>query len=221
MRQSSLPFRAVALPLLTATPENVARAAAVLRQGGVVAFPTETVYGLGAAAFDPAAVARVFEIKQRPGFDPLIVHVYDREMLERVAAEVPAPAQALIRRFWPGGLTLVLGKQPAVPGIVTAGLGRVAVRMPSHPVARALVRLAGPLAAPSANPFGYISPTRAQHVARMLGDGPDLILDAGPADLGLESTIVAFDPHPVLLRAGAIPSEEIEAVVGPLGRRAE
>jgi L-threonylcarbamoyladenylate synthase len=190
-----------------------------LRGGGVVAFPTETVYGLGANAFDARAVARVFEIKQRPSFDPLIVHVADDETLMKVVESVPDAARALIERFWPGPLTLVLRKRDAVPSIVTAGLPTVGVRMPAHPVARALLERAGvPLAAPSANPFGYLSPTRAEHVERMLGERVDAILDGGATTLGLESTIVMLEPQPTLLRCGALPAEEIEAVIGPLAR---
>lgn len=205
------------MPVVSATADNLDRAAATLRGGGVVAFPTETVYGLGADAFDAAAVARIFEIKNRPAFDPLIVHVLDSGALDRVAAEIPALASELAARFWPGPLTLVLDKRPEVPAIVTAGLGSVAVRMPAHPVARALLERSGrPLAAPSANPFGYLSPTRAEHVARMLGERVDLIVDAGPSGIGLESTIVRLSPRPELLRRGAIPVEEIEAVTGRL-----
>lgn len=205
--------------LLPATRDSIARAAVLLRQGGVVAFPTETVYGLGALAFDARAVARIFEIKGRPSFDPLIVHVADRSMLAEVAAAVPPAAETLIERFWPGPLTLVLAKRPAVPGLVTAGLSTVAVRMSDHAVARALLEAVGsPLAAPSANPFGGLSPTRAEHVARMLGDRVDLILDGGATMHGIESTIVALEPRPVLLRPGAIPVEQIEAAIGPLER---
>jgi L-threonylcarbamoyladenylate synthase len=205
------------VPVVDANAESLKRAASLLRAGGVVAFPTETVYGLGADAFDAKAVARIFEIKGRPAFDPLIVHVLDEAMLRRVAADISPAASELAARFWPGPLTLVLSKRPEVPEIVTAGLPTVAVRMPAHPVARALLELAArPLAAPSANPFGYLSPTRAQHVAPMLGDRADLILDGGPSDFGLESTIVRLTPRPELLRRGAIAVEEIEAVAGPL-----
>ncbi|GIW32213.1 MAG: hypothetical protein KatS3mg071_2387 [Meiothermus sp.] len=147
------------------TPENLERAAQIIRSGGLVAFPTETVYGLGANALDARAAARIFEAKERPSFDPLIVHVADRGMLQKVVREVPAVAEQLMERFWPGPLTLVLPRSDQVPGIVTSGLPTVAVRMPAHPVAQALIRQAGvPLAAPSANPFGYLSPTRAEHV---------------------------------------------------------
>jgi L-threonylcarbamoyladenylate synthase len=207
------------MALLPATPSNIARAAGVLRNGGVVAFPTETVYGLGANAFDARAAARIFEIKQRPRFDPLIVHVLDRAMLNSVVAEVPDDAERLIERFWPGALTLVLRKRPAIPDLVTAGSPRVAVRMPSHPIARALLASAElPLAAPSANPFGYLSPTRALHVERLLGESVDVILDGGPSEHGLESTIVALEPRPALLRSGAVDIESIEAEIGTLVR---
>jgi L-threonylcarbamoyladenylate synthase len=209
------------VPLLPATPSSIARATAILRDGGVVAFPTETVYGLGALVWNARAVARVFEIKARPAFDPLIVHVLDRAMLLRVAADLPEAAEALVERFWPGPLTIVLPKEPAVPSLVTAGLQTVAVRMPAHPVARALLREVGePLAAPSANPFGRLSPTRAGRVADALGESVDLILDGGPSEFGLESTIVALEPQPALLRVGAIEVEAIEATIGPLILRA-
>lgn len=203
--------------LVDASPEQLDRAAATLRDGGVVAFPTETVYGLGADALDATAVARIFEIKKRPAFDPLIVHVLDEAMLRLVAETISPAAAKLADRFWPGPLTLVLPKRTEVPEIVTAGLSTVAVRMPAHPVARALLERTGrPLAAPSANPFGYLSPTRAEHVARMLGDRVDLIIDGGPATLGLESTIVRLAGRAELLRRGAVAAEEIEAVIGPL-----
>ncbi len=209
------------MPVLPATPESIARAVALLRSGGVVALPTETVYGLAALVWDARAVARIFEIKRRPEFDPLIVHVADRAALERVAARVPRDAETLIERFWPGPLTLVLPKRPRVPGLVTAGLAAVAVRMPSHPVARALLRGVGePLAAPSANMFGGLSPTRAARVAQALGGDVDLILDGGATQFGIESTIVALEPVPALLRPGALAADEIEAAIGPLARRA-
>ncbi|HTZ54260.1 MAG TPA: L-threonylcarbamoyladenylate synthase [Candidatus Acidoferrum sp.] len=205
------------MAVVPATPENLDRAAALLRDGAVVAFPTETVYGLGANAFDARAVARIFEIKARPAFDPLIVHVADQTMIERVAAGLPPKARVLIERFWPGPLTVVARKRREVPDLVTAGLPTVALRMPAHPIARALIeRAQTPLAAPSANPFGYLSPTRAEHVAEMLGDRVDLILDGGPSEHGIESTIVMLEPQAALLRPGAIPAEAIEALIGPL-----
>ena len=210
------------MPVLSANRAGIQRAAEALRGGGVVAFPTETVYGLGALAFDPAAVARIFEIKRRPHFDPLIVHVYDRTMLAEVASNVPALAERLMRQFWPGALTLVLDKTDDVPALVTAGLRTVAVRMPSHRVARSLLEaVRAPIAAPSANPFGALSPIRAEHVAQSLGDAVDVILDDGRSEHGIESTIVAFQPQPSLLRPGAVAVEAIEEIVGPLARESE
>ncbi|ADD27180.1 L-threonylcarbamoyladenylate synthase [Meiothermus ruber] len=199
------------------TPENLERAAQIIRSGGLVAFPTETVYGLGANALDARAAARIFEAKQRPSFDPLIVHVADRGMLQKVVQEVPALAERLMERFWPGPLTLVLPRSERVPGLVTSGLPTVAVRMPAHPVAQELIRRAGlPLAAPSANPFGYLSPTRAEHVERMLGGRVDLILDGGRTEFGVESTIVLLAEKPTVLRYGAVAVEELERVLGRL-----
>ncbi|MBM4149765.1 MAG: threonylcarbamoyl-AMP synthase [Lentisphaerae bacterium] len=201
-------------------PGLMTRAADILRHGGVVAFPTETVYGLGAAAFDEKAVARIFEVKRRPRFDPLIVHVSAPEQLPLLVEEVPAAAQALIDRFWPGPLTLVLPRTSAVPDLVTAGLPTVAVRMPRHPVALELIDRAGtPVAAPSANPFGHTSPTTAQHVHDQLAGKVDLVFDGGPCSVGVESTIVSLvSAAPVLLRPGGLSVEDIEAVIGPLGK---
>lgn len=207
------------MPVLPASTESIARAGALLREGGIVAFPTETVYGLGANALDAAAVARVFEAKRRPSFDPLIVHIADEESLERVAARVPDVARRLMERFWPGALTIVLPRAAEIPRLVTAGLETVAVRMPSHPVAQALLRAAGtPLAAPSANAFGSLSPTRAAHVLESLGERVDLILDGGPTQLGVESTVLRLSPRPALLRPGAVPVEAIEEAIGPMER---
>ncbi|MCL1856981.1 MAG: L-threonylcarbamoyladenylate synthase [Kiritimatiellaeota bacterium] len=192
-------------------------AAGILRRGGVVAMPTETVYGLAADAFNERAVARVFEAKARPSFDPLIVHVCDEAMAERVAAEAPPLARRLMARFWPGPLTLVLPKRPEVPPLVTSGLETVAVRMPDHSLALSLIRESGcPLAAPSANPFGYVSPTTAEHVRQQLGDKIDGIVDGGACRVGVESTIVGFgrDGGLRLLRPGGVTVEDIEAVAG-------
>ncbi len=188
------------------TPAALRAAARRIARGALVAFPTETVYGLGANALDTNAVARIFEAKGRPADNPIIVHVSDRRMLRKVVRRIPAPAELLIRAFWPGPLTLVLPKTSRVPSLVTAGLDTVAVRMPQG-LARDLVRLAGvPVAAPSANLSGRPSPTTAAHVAE---DFPDLwILDGGPTAHGLESTVVAFDP-PRILRQGAITEEEL------------
>jgi L-threonylcarbamoyladenylate synthase len=207
-------------PVDSAAPDGVIiqRAAECLIRGGLVAFPTETVYGLGALAFDPAAVRRIFEAKGRPFADPLIVHLASMEDLPTVAAEIPAPAEALGRRFWPGPLTLLLPRRASLPPEVSAGLDTVAVRVPSHPVARTLLQAVGaPIAAPSANLFGHTSPTQARHVMDDLGGRIEMILDAGPTDWGVESTIL--DPlrtPPVLLRPGGISLAEIESVVGPV-----
>jgi L-threonylcarbamoyladenylate synthase len=194
------------------------RAAELLQNGGVVAFPTETVYGLGAHALDERAVARIFEIKGRPHFDPLIVHVSGPDAARELAGEIPAIAARLMDRFWPGPLTLVLPKKPGVPDLVTSGLPTVGLRCPRHPVAWALLRRSGlPLAAPSANRFGRTSPTTAADVAEQLGTAPDLILDGGACPVGIESTILGFEGEtPVLLRPGGLPLEEIEAEVGPV-----
>ena len=197
--------------------DSIRLAGSIILQGGLVAFPTETVYGLGCDALNPNAVARVFEAKQRPSFDPLIVHITDRAMLGAVVKSVPPTAYRLMDVFWPGPLTLVLPKRAHVPDLVTAGLPTVAVRMPSHPAAQALIREAGvPIAAPSANPFGYVSPTCAQHVVDGLGDRIDLVLDGGPCFLGVESTIVAMTgAWPELLRPGSVTLAEIRNVIGP------
>ncbi len=196
----------------------IQKASEIIRRGGLVAFPTETVYGLGADAFNPMAVARVFEVKQRPYFDPLIVHISETMEINRLVKEVPNGAKKLIEHFWPGPLTIVLFKRDEVPDIVTSGLPTVAVRMPRHPMTLEFIKLSEtPIVGPSANPFGYISPTRAEHVREQLGDQIDFILDGGPCEIGVESTIVSFiDERPKLLRPGGIPLEEIEAIVGEI-----
>lgn len=197
---------------------EIEAAARLLRAGRLVAFPTETVYGLGANALDPEAVARIYAVKGRPPTSPLIVHVASIEMAQALVASWPEDADRLARRFWPGPLTLVLDKQPAIPSIVTAGLPTVGLRMPAHPLALALIRAAGvPLAAPSANRFTQLSPTTADHVRRGLGSEVDLILDGGPCPVGIESTVLSLvGAHPVLLRPGGIARAELEAVIGPL-----
>lgn len=196
-------------------PSAIEQAARILREGGTVAFPTETVYGLGANALDPAAVAKIFSAKGRPAWDPLIVHVSDREMLDRVAVVTPQ-AEKLIETFWPGPLTLLLERTGAVPDAVTAGRPLVGVRMPSHPVALALIRAAGvPIAAPSANRFGRTSPTTADHVFEDLNGRIDAILDGGPTTVGLESTVLDPNQQPLLIyRPGAITPEMLEEVAG-------
>ncbi|MCH7989848.1 MAG: threonylcarbamoyl-AMP synthase [Planctomycetes bacterium] len=197
---------------------DIPHAASILRNGGLVAFATETVYGLGVNAFDVNAVARVFEVKNRPRFDPLIVHVNDPTWLERLATDVPDQARQLADRFWPGPLSLVLPKADDVPDLVTAGLSTVAVRIPDHPLALDLLRKADlPIAAPSANPFGCLSPTCAEHVAQQLGNRIDYILDGGICKVGIESTVLKVgNGEPVLLRPGGLSSEDIEAVIGPV-----
>jgi len=199
-------------------PGAIARAAELLRQGELVAFPTETVYGLGANALDAAAVRRIFVAKGRPSYDPIIVHVRDVDAARRLVRVWPDAATQLATAFWPGPLTLVLPKRPAVPDVVTAGLDTVAVRVPAHPIARALLEAAGlPVAAPSANRFSELSPTQAEHVARSLGDRVSLIIDGGPTSVGIESTVVRIDEAGVaLLRPGIISSEQLAEVVGPL-----
>jgi L-threonylcarbamoyladenylate synthase len=196
--------------------EVILKAAEIIRGGGIVAFPTETVYGLGANGYNPLAVARIFEVKRRPSFDPLILHVADPADVRKLVKEIPSSAKKLIERFWPGPVTVVLLKEENIPDIVTAGLPSIAVRMPDHPMALSLIKESKcPIAAPSANPFGYLSPTTAGHVREQLGDQVDLILDGGPCTVGVESTIVSFlDGKPKLLRPGGVSLEEIESAIG-------
>jgi L-threonylcarbamoyladenylate synthase len=196
-------------------PDRIAQAAEVLRQGGLVAFPTETVYGLGANALDSAAVDKIFEAKGRPSTDPLIVHLASSAQLEIVAARVPPMARVLAAAFWPGALTIVLEKQSAVPSAVTAGLSTVAVRVPSHPVALALIAAADvPVAAPSANRFSRPSPTRAEHVLADLDGRIDLLIDAGPTVIGVESTIVDLTSQPpIVRRPGGVPLQTLARVI--------
>jgi L-threonylcarbamoyladenylate synthase len=198
-------------------PRAIETASQIIKRGGLVAFPTETVYGLGADAGNPVAVAGIFEVKARPRIDPVIVHVADPDSAGKYGV-IPEVAWPLIRKFWPGALTLVFNRTATVPPIVTAGLDTVAIRVPSHPAALALIKAStGAIAAPSANLFGYVSPTTAQHVADQLGDRIDFILDGGPCTIGLESTILSLaDGTPRILRAGGIPIEEVESMVGKL-----
>ncbi len=194
----------------------IAQAAEIIRQGGLVAFPTETVYGLGASALNPEAVARIYAAKNRPFASPLIVHVSDSVMARALTETWSDLAETLAARFWPGPLTLVMKKAPMVPDIVTANLDSVGIRMPNHPMALALIRQAGiPIAAPSANRFTEISPTTAQHVKESLGDAVDLILDGGPTDVGIESTVVSLHRHPpMILRPGMISRHDLEHSTG-------
>jgi L-threonylcarbamoyladenylate synthase len=197
-------------------PAELRRAVAILRAGGVVAFPTETVYGLGADAENEAAVRRVFAIKGRPTGHPLIVHFADLGELDRWAAEVPDAATRLARAFWPGPLTLILPKRPRIAEAATGGLATVGLRVPAHPVARALLAgFGGAIAAPSANRFGSVSPTTAAHVRDDLGDDVDLVLEGGACDVGVESTIVDLSSGaPRLLRPGGVTLEALEATLG-------
>ncbi|MCP4172193.1 MAG: threonylcarbamoyl-AMP synthase [Fuerstiella sp.] len=200
--------------------DNALVAAEMLCRGQLVAFPTETVYGLGADATNSDSVAGIFESKQRPSFDPLIVHVPDMAAAQRVVVNFPLLAQKLAEKFWPGPLTLVLPKQAQVSDLVTAGLPGVGLRIPNHPLAMEVLKAVGrPVAAPSANPFGGISPTTADHVLDGLGGKIDGVLDGGPCGVGLESTVVSLMiDQPILLRPGGLPVEDIEAVIGPVHR---
>jgi len=204
-----------ALPDHTAIQE----AATLIRSGELVAFPTETVYGLGGDGLNPESLRRIYTVKDRPPDNPLILHVASQQQLLSVAAEVPDIASTLMRAFWPGPLTLVLPKAPQVPDLATGGLPTVALRMPDHPVALALIRQAGtPLAGPSANRSGRPSPTTAQHVLDDLDGAIALVLDAGPTSIGVESTVLDTTcTPPVILRPGGISQVAIEAVIGPLG----
>nr|WP_317931787.1 L-threonylcarbamoyladenylate synthase [Streptomyces cellostaticus] len=201
---------------MTASTSDIEKAAGVLRAGGLVALPTETVYGLGADAEDPAAVARIFQVKGRPPSHPLIVHIGGAEQLDDWVQEVPAAARLLAEHFWPGPLTLVLRRGSRVPLEATGGLQTVAVRVPDHPVALALLSaFGGGVTAPSANRFGSVSPTTADHVRAELGDGVDFVLDGGPCEVGVESTIVdATGGAPSILRPGGVTREDLEAVLG-------
>lgn len=194
------------------TGEQIAIAAQHIREGKLVAFPTETVYGLGANALNPLAVARIFELKERPAFDPLIVHIADINDIERLTSEKDERVYKLAERFWPGPLTIILPKSNLVPDIVTSGLETVGIRMPDHPVALELIRLSGcPIAAPSANKFGQLSPTKARHVSKQLPD-VDFLLDGGQARVGIESTIIRLNNTGFeILRHGYITREEIES----------
>jgi L-threonylcarbamoyladenylate synthase len=203
-------------PILAANEAAVANAARWLREGGLVAFPTETVYGLGADATNAAAIARLYQAKGRPAFNPLIAHVGDLEAARRIAG-FDAQAAQLAEAFWPGPLTLVLPKAPgcAVADLATAGLDTVAVRVPAHPVARQILRaFGGPVVAPSANLSGHVSPTTAAHVQSDLAGRIDLIVDGGAVEVGVESTIVGCFDVPMLLRPGGVPRREIERVLG-------
>ena len=198
--------------------DAIDHAARILREGGLVAMPTETVYGLGANALDRAAVERIFEAKQRPSWDPVIVHIASTGMLNRIVAEAPTAARRLMQAFWPGPLTLLLPRTAEIPDAVTAGRPLVGVRMPAHPVALELMRrTALPIAAPSANLFAHISPTTAEHVLQDLDGRIDAVLDAGPTPHGVESTVLDPSTSPITIyRPGAVTAEQIRQVVGPV-----
>lgn len=204
--------------LVKANKENIEKAANIIKAGGIVAFPTETVYGLGADALNPLAVAKIFEVKKRPSFNPLIIHIAKKEWLKEFSNYNDERVNLLIEKFWPGPLTLVLDKKNVVPNIVTSGNLTVAIRMPSHKVALELIEKSEtPIAAPSANKFGHLSPTTAKHVHKYLGDKVDLILDGGKSEVGVESTIIQLtEGNFYLLRFGGITKEEIENVVGEI-----
>lgn len=196
---------------------KIKECAEILKNGGLVGFPTETVYGLGANAFSDEAVRKIFYVKGRPADNPVIVHISDFTHLETVVSEVPEKAEKLAKKFWPGPLTLVLPKSKEIPLSVTANLDTVAVRMPAHPVARKLIELAGPIAAPSANLSGRVSPTKAEHVISDFYGKIDAIIDGGSTRIGLESTVVGnLDGVPVLLRPGGITSEMLRQVLGKI-----
>lgn len=204
------------MKILEATSHNISKAAEAITSGGLVAFPTETVYGLGADGLNPIAVSKIFEAKNRPAFNPLILHVANFQQLESTCYLTNKKIEVLISEFWPGPLTLVLPKKEIVPDIVTSGHATVAVRMPDHPVALSLISKAGkPVAAPSANKFGGLSPTTAAHVAKQLTANVDIILDGGPCKVGVESTIIEITENEIiLLRPGGLPIEELEEVAG-------
>ena len=198
--------------------ETIEQAAAILRAGKLLALPTETVYGLGANAYDAQAVAQIFAAKQRPSWDPVIVHIASEAMLEKLVTEIPAAARKLIAAFWPGPLTLLMPRTAAVPDSVTAGRPLVGVRMPAHPVAFELIYRAGiPVAAPSANTFGHISPTTAAHVLEDLDGRIDAVLDAGPTEHGVESTVLDPCQSPmVIYRPGAVTAAQVREIAGPV-----
>ncbi len=204
------------MTITKADSQSIQQAAGIIKQGGLVAFPTETVYGLGADGLNPIAVAKIFEAKKRPAFNPLILHISDKRWLYKFSSVQNEKVERLINKFWPGPLTLVLPKTDIVPDIVTSGNSTVAVRMPNHPVALQLIEACGtPIAAPSANRFGHLSPTEASHVAKYLGDKVDMILDGGKSSVGIESTIIQFHEYEFyLLRPGGLSKEEIENEIG-------
>ena len=200
---------------------DIERAKALLMAGELVAIPTETVYGLAGNALNLASVAKIFEVKERPQFDPLIVHVPDLAAVDLYARTVPDEAKLLAKHFWPGPLTLLLPKKNIIPDLVTSGLDSVGLRCPHHPLTNKLLRAVPfPIAAPSANPFGYVSPTRPEHVEEQLGHKIAYILDGGPCHIGVESTILGFEgDRPIIFRLGGIAQEQIESIIGNVSAR--
>jgi len=208
---------------LTPSDQEIEKAAEILRAGGLVAFPTETVYGLGADASNPAAVKKIFAAKGRPADHPVIVHIADMSELKHWAAEVPRAAWLLAEKFWPGPLTMVLKRSPSVSDLISGGQNTIGLRVPGHPVAQQLLKaFGGGIAAPSANKFGRLSPTTAEHVREELGNAVDIILDGGPCDVGIESTIVDLTREPpAILRPGRVSAQQIaDALLVPLGESA-
>jgi len=212
------------MEILSSSDQDLERAAKALAAGALVAFPTETVYGLGGDAFNLSALAKIYEAKNRPRFDPLIIHIAEKEALSRLVDVAALSSKAgkrlsiLSERLWPGPLTLILPKLKELPALATAGLYTAAVRFPSHPVARKLIKLStGAVAAPSANPFGYLSPSRAEHVIAQLGEKVDFIIDGGRTTVGIESTVLDLSgENPRILRPGGTSREAIEALIGPV-----
>lgn len=200
----------------TGTDISIARD--LLKKGDLVAVPTETVYGLAGNALEPGTVARIFEVKNRPSFDPLIVHIADLQQLSKYVMHVPVQAERLAKEFWPGPLTLLLKKRSIIPDLVTSGLDTVGIRCPNHPLTQNLLRTIDfPLAAPSANPFGFVSPTTASHVTEQLGSKIKYVLDGGPCTIGIESTIVGFENNKTVVhRLGGVSVENLETVVGEI-----
>lgn len=203
--------------------KDIARAKTLLEQGKLVAIPTETVYGLAGNALDASAVTKIFAAKDRPFFDPLIVHVPDADSVKKYVEEIPQKASALMKEFWPGPITFLLNKKNIIPDLVTSGLDRVGARCPNHELTHELLKsISFPLAAPSANPFGYVSPTRPEHVNEQLGNKIDYILDGGECSIGIESTIVGFENDSVVLyRAGGLSVEKMELIVGDVEVRTQ
>lgn len=196
--------------------KDIAKAKALLEQGKLVAIPTETVYGLAGNALDASAVTKIFSTKERPYFDPLIVHVPDVDSVKKYTQHIPSKALALMKEFWPGPITFLLDRKEIIPDLVTSGLDRVGIRCPNHDLTHELLKsLSFPLAAPSANPFGYVSPTNPEHVNEQMGDRIDYILDGGECDVGIESTIIGFENDTaVVYRMGGLSVEKIELIIG-------